>query len=80
MGFLIENVVGRRATIRDLDACRETVQRLHDLGILHNDLNRNSFLISKGKAVLVDFECAERSEHEDAMRRELASLENIFSP
>lgn len=80
MGFLTENLVGRRVNSDDLEACRETVRRMHALGIIHNDLKKNKFLIRDGKAVIVDFEHAEKSTDEVAMRKELASVEEMLSP
>ena len=75
IGFLMENVEGRHATIKDLPACKAVVRRLHGLGILHKDLNKHNFLISERDAVLVDFETAERSEDSRAMETELGGLE-----
>ncbi|KAH8770533.1 alpha-galactosidase a precursor [Hyaloscypha finlandica] len=75
IGFLIENVEGRHATISDLPACKAVVRQLHGLGILHRDLNKHNFLISDGGAVLIDFETAERSDDSEAMEAELRGLE-----
>jgi predicted Ser/Thr protein kinase len=75
IGFLMEYVEGRHATISDLPACETLVRRLHGLGILHGDLNKHSFLVSDGRAVLIDFETAQRSEDSEAMEREMKSLE-----
>lgn len=75
IGFLIENIEGRHATISDLPACKAVVRQLHGLGILHKDLNKHNFLISEGGAVLIDFETAERSDDSEAMEAELRGLE-----
>lgn len=75
IGFLIENVEGRHATISDLPACKAVVGQLHGLGILHRDLNKHNFLISERGAVLIDFETAERSGDSEAMEVELRGLE-----
>ncbi|ESZ89743.1 alpha-galactosidase A precursor [Sclerotinia borealis F-4128] len=75
IGFLIENVEGRHATISDLPACKAAVERLHDLGIIHGDLNKYNFLISEGRAVLIDFETAQRSEDSEAIEKEMEGLE-----
>lgn len=75
IGFLIEKVEGRHATISDLLACKAVVRQLHGLGILHKDLNKHNFLISERGAVLIDFETAERSDDNEAMEVELKGLD-----
>lgn len=75
IGFLLEKVEGRHATPDDLAACRTVVSRLHALGIVHGDLNKHNFLISRSRVVLLDFESARRSEDKDAMEQELRNLE-----
>jgi hypothetical protein len=75
IGFLIEHVEGRHATISDLPACEAAVRRLHGLGTLHRDLNKHNFLISERGAVLIDFVTAERSGDSEAMEVELRGLE-----
>jgi hypothetical protein len=75
IGFLIEHVKGRHATISDLPACEAVVRRLHGLHILHRDLNKHNFLISERGAVLIDFETAERSDDSEAIEAELRGLE-----
>ncbi|KAI9875361.1 MAG: hypothetical protein M1830_008579 [Pleopsidium flavum] len=75
IGFLLERVEGRHAVIGDLSACRAVVSKLHDLGIVHGDLNKHNFLVFESRVVLLDFETAVRSEDTDAMDRELRMLE-----
>lgn len=75
IGFLIEYVKGHHATISDLAACQGIVKELHDLNILHKDLNKHNFLISERGAVLIDFETAERSENRELMDKEMEGLE-----
>jgi serine/threonine protein kinase len=71
IGFLIEYIQGRHATISDLPACKVIVRELHALGILRGDLNKHNFLIAQRAAVLVDFEAAKRSESSEAMEKEV---------
>ncbi|PQE28197.1 alpha-galactosidase A precursor protein [Rutstroemia sp. NJR-2017a WRK4] len=54
----------------------EEGRALHGLGIVHGDLNKHNFLISDGRAVLIDFETAKRSEDREAMEKEMKSLES----
>jgi predicted Ser/Thr protein kinase len=61
IGFLMERIpAGRHAGPQDLEACQKTLSRLHDLGILHGDINRFNFLICQSKAVLIDFDTAQK--------------------
>ncbi|KAG4413853.1 hypothetical protein IFR04_012997 [Cadophora malorum] len=75
IGFLIESVEGRHATVSDLDACKAIVRELHGLGILHGDLNKHNFLISERGVVMIDFETAKKSKDGEAMEKELMGLE-----
>lgn len=74
IGFLIEYVEGHQATISDLPACETVVRRLHELGVLHGDLNKHNFLISERGTILIDFETAWQSENTKAMEREVEGL------
>lgn len=75
IGFLIEFVGGRHATISDLPICKVVVERLHALGIVHNDLNKYNFLVSEKGVVLVDFETAIKLDDRHAMAMEVEGLE-----
>ncbi|KAH8586931.1 hypothetical protein B0O99DRAFT_602091 [Bisporella sp. PMI_857] len=75
VGFLIEHVDGRHATISGLPACEVIFKRLHGLGILHSDLNKHNFLVSEMGAILIDFETAKRLDNSEAMKMEMEGLE-----
>ena len=75
IGFLLEKVEGRHATIKDLGTCTEVVKKLHSLDILHGDLNKYNFIIAHQQAVLIDYETAEQCTDDEAKRRELQGLE-----
>ncbi|KAF5234123.1 hypothetical protein FAUST_7774 [Fusarium austroamericanum] len=47
MGFLLEKLEGRSASIQDLDACETALGKLHELGLLHGDANRYNFLFTE---------------------------------
>lgn len=80
IGFLIEHIVRRRADISDLQVCRDALQRLHRLGIVHGGLNRGNFLITEeGKAVIIDFETATKSDDSQAMELEIEGLAKQLS-
>ncbi|KAF7894356.1 uncharacterized protein EAF01_009807 [Botrytis porri] len=71
IGLLTENVEGRRATIAALSLCQTLIKQLHKLGIIHGSLDENKFLISQGKAVLVNFDTADRFKNKKIMKKEM---------
>ncbi len=48
---------------------------MHDLGIVHGDLNKHNFLITESGAVLIDFETAKKSGDGEVMKKEFEGLE-----
>jgi predicted Ser/Thr protein kinase len=75
IGFLMERIPAERhAGPRDLEACRGTLSRLHELGIRHGDINRFNFLICESRAVLIDFDTAQKCESQDSLLEEFESL------
>ncbi|KAL9569013.1 hypothetical protein ACKAV7_006880 [Fusarium commune] len=75
IGFLLEKFEGRHAGKEDLEACQSVLSQLHDLGILHGDVNRYNFIIgSDGKAVLIDFEKARENASVEEKEAEMRSL------
>ncbi|PYH80970.1 alpha-galactosidase A precursor [Aspergillus uvarum CBS 121591] len=75
IGFLIERIPdARHAGPEDIDLCRETLSRLHALGLHHGDTNRHNFLISNGKAILIDFEFTKKCDDEDMLQQEMEGL------
>ena len=74
IGFLLERVEGRPASIQDLDICETVLKRLHQLGYLHGDANRFNFLIAEEGVKLIDFERLQENVTRESMHKELASL------
>lgn len=74
IGFLLEKVPGRRASIEDLDMCQTVLNDLHGLGILHGDVCRYNFLIAEDRATMIDFENFEENASEVDMKAELGKL------
>ena len=79
IGFLIERVAdndgdARHATPADLEACLETLNKLHDLGILHGDLVKYNILITSKGATLIDFSTAQKCDDASAFEKEKESL------
>ncbi|KND86310.1 hypothetical protein TOPH_09066 [Tolypocladium ophioglossoides CBS 100239] len=76
IGILLEKVEGRNAGIEDLESCTAALKCLHARGVVHGDCNRYNFVISPENTVfLVDFEGSSISTDEDAMKKEIATLE-----
>ncbi|KAH7308939.1 hypothetical protein B0I35DRAFT_441048 [Stachybotrys elegans] len=76
MGWVMEDLGGwKTAEPGDLAACQEVLGKLHDLGIRHGDINRFNFLVQEGKALLVDFETAEKCSHVKELEEEYGRLE-----
>ena len=57
IGFLLEKIEGRFASIQDLDICEVALGKLYELGFLYGDVNRYNFLVAEGGIKLLDFEC-----------------------
>lgn len=72
MGLLLEKVEGRPAGIEDLSQCRSALQRFHDMGLVHGDINRYNFIIHD-TVRLIDFERSQICSGA-AMQTEMASL------
>jgi serine/threonine protein kinase len=77
IGLLMERQEGRFASIEDLPECAATVRKLHEIGLVHGDVNRYNFVINeeKGNVALIDFEHAEEFS-EEAAKKALESLES----
>lgn len=75
IGLLLEKLEGEFAGPEDLIDCRHTLGRLHEMGLIHGDVNRYNFIVDRktGKVRMVDFEHAAALDEETA-QQELASL------
>lgn len=77
MGILLAKIEGRYAGTEDLDVCRDLVRRIHEMDVIHGDVNRYNFIITENggkRAFLVDFENAEQFSEERA-KEEMEGLE-----
>ncbi|ODA76939.1 hypothetical protein RJ55_07455 [Drechmeria coniospora] len=74
IGFLLEKLEGRFASLHDLDNCKAALGKLHRLGLLHGDVNRYNFLVTDDGVKLVDFENSQEDPDPELMRNELKSL------
>lgn len=56
IGFIFEEIIGRRPCIADLQVCETALQELHDLDIIHGDINRHNVFVTDDGAKFIDFE------------------------
>lgn len=58
IGFLMERIEGRAATLLDLPQCAAVLRTLHSMGMVHGDINKHNFVVelATGRVRLVDFE------------------------
>lgn len=74
IGFLLEKIEGRPASIRDLGTCKTALGKLHELGFLHGDANRYNFLVTEEGVKLLDFERLQENASPESMQKELESV------
>jgi len=74
IGFLLEKLDGRPASFQDLSVCETALRKLHELGLVHGDVNRYNFLVTEEGAKLLDFECVQDNASPELMSRELETL------
>ncbi|KAK2608991.1 hypothetical protein QQS21_002471 [Conoideocrella luteorostrata] len=74
MGFLLEYVEGQFAGIHDLDKCKAVLERFHQLGWVHGDVNRYNFIINNDRACLIDFGNSQKSDCAEKMATEMMAL------
>lgn len=75
IGFVMDKVSdARHPTVSDYASCAQTLTRLHQLGLLHGDLNKHNFLVNSTSTTLIDFECTRRSDDKQAFRAEFRNL------
>ncbi|KAK0748304.1 alpha-galactosidase A [Apiosordaria backusii] len=74
MGFLLEKIEGRSASFRDLSVCETALGKLHELGLVHGDVNRYNFLVTEEGVKLLDFERLQENASPESMSKELENL------
>lgn len=74
MGFLLEKVQGRPASLQDLDACKTALGKLYELGLVHGDVNKYNFLVTEEEVTLIDFEHSRENASPEAVSKELEQL------
>lgn len=77
IGFVMEHIANaRHAEPEDLSLCKGAVDRLHQLGIKHGDVNKHNMLIRDESVTLIDFACAMQCQDPEILAAELLSLES----
>ncbi len=74
VGFLLEKIEGRSASFQDLSVCETALGKLHELGLVHGDVNRYNFIVTGEGAKLLDFERLQENASPESMSKELESL------
>ncbi|KAM0335462.1 hypothetical protein ACHAQA_000510 [Verticillium albo-atrum] len=80
IGHLFERIVGaREAGTADLAKCRDTLRRLHALGIAYGTLRRHSFLVVGEEVRLQGLGGSFETTDEGVLGRELETLEQVLA-
>ncbi|KAH7305031.1 hypothetical protein B0I35DRAFT_362563 [Stachybotrys elegans] len=74
MGFLLEKIEGRSASIQDLSVCETALKKLHKLGLVHGDVNRYNFIVTEEGVKVIDFENLQENASSESMSKELKKL------
>lgn len=76
IGFLLERITDAHYAegTKDLEACQQTLHRLHQLGIRHGDVNRFNFLVCDSRAILIDFDTSRKCEDGGVLQKEMQEL------
>jgi len=74
VGFLLEKIEGRSASFQDLSVCESALGKLHELGLVHGDVNRYNFLVTEEGVKLLDFERLRENASPESMSKELENL------
>ncbi|WEW59163.1 hypothetical protein PRK78_004632 [Emydomyces testavorans] len=79
IGYVVERVPGRHATVDDLEPCRQVLSKLHALGIVHGSLSPGSFIMADdGRVVLHGFGGSYLADDEAAFTKEMSALEDVL--
>ncbi|OBT87959.1 hypothetical protein VE02_04515 [Pseudogymnoascus sp. 03VT05] len=58
VGFVCDEVEGRFAGVDDYEECRRGVEKLHEFGVVHGDLNKYNIIIAADGVRFIDLENA----------------------
>lgn len=83
IGLVIEYIKdARHAGPDDVEACKSVLRKLHQLGLLHGDVNRHNFLVREADgrktATIIDFESASDCTDDAAFEEEIDRLREML--
>ncbi|KAK2734633.1 hypothetical protein FQN57_001627 [Myotisia sp. PD_48] len=79
VGYIVEKIHGRIATLEDLEACRLVLSKLHKLGIANGALDASNFLVTdEGRVVLHGFTACYRPADSTDLAKEMDSVEEVL--
>lgn len=79
IGYLLEAVEARPASIEDLEACRTVLGKLHALGFSHGTIMRENFIIlNDGSALLQAFRFSRQTSDLDVFAKEMEQVEMVL--
>jgi RIO-like serine/threonine protein kinase len=70
----LEKIEGRPASFQDLSVCEAALGKLHELGLVHGDVNRYNFLVTEEGVKLLDFKRLREKASPELVSKELESL------
>ncbi|KAL1874330.1 hypothetical protein Daus18300_003694 [Diaporthe australafricana] len=74
IGFLPEKLDGVSAGIEHHSRCAEILGRLHQVELLHGDVNRYNFISGQSRTKMIDFEQCQKLQDRKLMESEILSL------
>ncbi|KAF3057254.1 hypothetical protein GL218_06184 [Daldinia childiae] len=79
IGFVLEFITkSRLAEPRDLTICQKVLARLHNLGIKHDNIRKDNFLVLGGKAFLIGFKVSYLCDEKKELELEYDNLQELF--
>jgi hypothetical protein len=79
IGYIVERISGRPATIDDLHPCRTALARLHGLGIYYGFRDPSDFIIANdGTVFLHEFEGSYKTKDQKLLNDEMSCLEMLL--
>lgn len=75
IGVVLEKIEGQAATMDDIDACEEALDKLHKLGLQRGDISSDHFIVRGSKATMISFREVKPLWDETLLKEEKLDLE-----